>query len=425
MLKAGLLRVFLMLNIMGCVFIRPLLLQHAAVIDLINAVLLVFLIPLCWMDFTHLPAHYKSFAYATLAWILIGGIASITSLFPLQAFGYVLKEIYLLVLSTLFVVGLRELKGYTLFVEVWLYTSLFEALATIAYYLTLHPARSIGTFADPNMAADYLAISIIFAAGAPIDRVSKTLMLGVLIIALLLAGSIGALAALILVFIATSMLFLIRKPTKRHAARLLFMASLLCIVFWGYLAMPSGAYKELECLSPVIKPLEHIDISTNGHMSAIISAFRVWSLHPLTLGVGPGMLTFYKRELGLPNQSEAHNDFLASLVEKGMLGLLALLLMWWLLIKQSIILLMRGGFGRILAAALCLVALQTLQIELIHWRHIWLLIAAIFAYPISESSTIAFRAMNTSLPNSIKSTFRAQQRTELSVHNDDKCPPSS
>jgi O-antigen ligase len=321
------------------------------------------------------------FLILVTSWILVGGLAALFSSFPLIAFGYVLKETYLLFLFLCIVLALKEISNRVLFSRLWLGVALFEALAVIGLYVIARPDRSAGTFDDPNMAANYLALSLLLVTASSVNPKLKVLALPVLTLALLLTGSLGAVLALGVATFCWVILVLLRRPGLKVVALAAGLSAVLVALLWGYLLVPTiritapGSTRAVE----VVRPLDHISKSIADHTRTIGTAFALWVKHPFHLGIGPGTLEYYEQEQGV-GAFEAHNDLLASLLEKGLLGFLLLLAVWVVLFRQALKVATLGRFGIGLAFAVLVIFMQSQQIELIHWRQIWLVFAAVFGY---------------------------------------------
>jgi hypothetical protein len=79
----------------------------------------------------------------------------------------------------------------------------------------------------------------------------------------------------------------------------------------------------------------------------------------------------------LPGDQEAHNEFLAYLTERSLIGLIGLILLYLAIWRLG----PRGGVTRALVIGF---ALQSLVRETLHYRHLWLLLA--FALVLDETA---------------------------------------
>ena len=252
--------------------------------------------------------------------------------------------------------------------------------------------RAYGTFYDPNMFAGYLVMSLFFVLSMgrrlawPV-RWGSIMLMTVCIIATKSNGAMLSLLAGLAVWV------LVRAWTRRIplvaiVASALIVVSLGLGALWLNAGVGVGARQLSEFQSRSF-------LARAGHSSA--GRFTIWKNLQETyarspLGIGPGnsrWLTLSIEDRLRPNSlqaKEAHNDYLAYAIERGPLGLLGLLV------------LLGSAFGKLGAAArrredpqgaddthgtlaaamtgaLAAAAVHALTIEVLHFRHFWMLLA--------------------------------------------------
>lgn len=223
--------------------------------------------------------------------------------------------------------------------------------------------RAQAGFANPNLAAHFLGTNLIILTRSPIPRWLR-MSAGLLCLGgLVAAGSFGALLMVVGSF--AYLVFTLPRWRRPLITRGVLPLALIVAVVLGV-----TAEVPLATLSETGFTPEHLERSSGGRLERWSAALDVALTHPL--GLGPGS----NRGLGLlPTQQEAHNEYLAYLTERSVLGLTGLLLLYltiWQLGRP-------GGVTRALTIGFIL---QSLVRETLHYRHLWLLLA--FAIVLEE-----------------------------------------
>jgi hypothetical protein len=116
-------------------------------------------------------------------------------------------------------------------------------------------------------------------------------------------------------------------------------------------------------------------------------ALRLWFTGAVVPGVGPGNTETTLRSRQAPYVKEAHDDYLAALLERGVLGELALLLLAVAVaVRLRRICARPTGPARsvvprpeLLAAAVLAIGISALFYEVLHFRHVWALFGLVAA----------------------------------------------
>jgi O-antigen ligase len=259
-------------------------------------------------------------------------------------------------------------------------------------------ARASLTTGDPNLAANYLVVSMFMLYAArwparPVRRVGASL---VLLAAILLTGSNGAIIAVVI-------------------GALVSMVAAICIrtgwrLFPGLVAL--GAFGVLlMSIAPVARWQQ--DIVTNAQASSIpivrdsfgredqSSSTRHTLLDESiklfhsdgALGTGPASTKHLLAAGQFPYQKEAHDDYMAALTERGALGVLGLALLIGAAARRvsAVTQVPRSSGQSVMAPAPvvgCAVALATsgLFYEILHFRQLWVFLALIATAPRAKRS---------------------------------------
>ncbi len=231
------------------------------------------------------------------------------------------------------------------------------AVATVIVVLLLLAEtglRAAAVFPNPNVAAHYLGANLIVLSRAPISRWLRVTASGFALVGLVVTGSFGALLMVVGAFAylgATS-------SASSGRSRLRILVPILLVTVFGIVMvnLPSST-------SDTGFNVKHLERSSTGRLGKWTATSEVVRDHPL--GIGPGS----NRGLGLlPDQQEAHNEYLAYLSERGVVGLAGLIALYGALWLYGA----PGGLTRALTIGF---ALQSLVRETFHYRHVWLLLA--------------------------------------------------
>jgi putative inorganic carbon (hco3(-)) transporter len=155
------------------------------------------------------------------------------------------------------------------------------------------------------------------------------------VVAVVYSQSRAALIALLVVAVAIGVL---------HGVRLRVLAVAVCgLIALGTLVLPQSLQQRIDALSdaagssgPTLQ-----DSSLRGRTSENLAALRMWADHPL-LGVGPDNFEVhyqtYSETIGIDQRAQrrgAHNLYLESLAETGLLGAVAFFGVLWLALSGA------------------------------------------------------------------------------------------
>jgi O-antigen ligase len=332
-------------------------------------------------------------------------VATINAISPGNAYLAMTQDFYLFAWFVMLVNLLRDGRDLKTFRVIWMWTA--NAVALFGIYRVLAVGhmglgglvsprgfRAISTFYDPNMCADYLVLSlfVVIGLGEEIGRLVRWSSIGLLLVGILATKSMGGLTSL---GVGLAVWLLARAWTLRIspaglAAFGLLGASLALGAFWVVKGMGVGeAQLGSAASSSVLGRAGH---SSEGRFAIWGSLFRRYVKTPL--GIGPGnsqSVPLSAEERERPNSlmsKEAHNDYLAYLIERGPLGLLGLLFLklgvfgrlitWWRRrVRQG----HRTG-GVFIAASIAAFfasSIHSFTLETLHFRHEWLFLAMVCA----------------------------------------------
>ncbi len=305
-----------------------------------------------------------------------------------------LRLIWVLVASAISIIGIVQVVTHG-------HASLLDVIKPKGF-------RALGTFDQPDTLSDYLVMSIfmVLSLNEEVGRMVRWSAIAIIGIGLVATKANGGIIALMSGLIAWT---LVRAWTKRVSytrlvAGALFALSVGLVAVWLVegVGVGSSQIKQLQANS-ILGRMSH---SSEGRMKIWGTLWRRYLNNPL--GIGPGnsrwqVLTIEERvrpTVG-PTETfdsgadpfvskEAHNDYVSYLIERGPLALLGLLILkfqvfgritqWWRGRAGSSRSRVRGGplaaatFGAWVASWV-----NSNTIETLHFRHVWLFLAMVYA----------------------------------------------
>ncbi len=218
--------------------------------------------------------------------------------------------------------------------------------------------RASGTFPNPNVAANLLAMGLLCWSAAPFRWAPKLGVIIVALVGLLSAASFGSMLQLSVGFGYLGITHLDRAGEMIRGRRLVatvlvaFVAVLGILVFT--LVGASGSDQK--------SGFNQARFDRSGGLRFAVWFEAIDKIPDAPWGVGPGSV----RGLDLnAHETELHNEPLAYLVERGVIGLFGLFLMWFALLRLS----PRGSQARAMVLAYIFGSFFR---ETWHYRHFWL-----------------------------------------------------
>lgn len=350
-------------------------------------------------------------AAAAIGLILVGSLLALTRGTDLPTgLRTLLVDGYLLLLLVMVVNRLRDdERALRLVLVIWAVSALVWATVLVGAHFHALP-RSLVTLLqvrgnakrqagptgnNPNLAASYMVISffVLLASSWPRARMARVLAAGWLVLGLYATGSLGGLAGLAAggSFLALAgYLRAGRTPfgvQARVGALVLGLVAVAVLVL-STVGVPRPTVSAAATLSAQAKgrglgdSVGRLDKSLNGRIGLWSSALAKTGSRAV-LGIGPGEA---KDELSISNGNgvhSLHNDFLAYLVERGVIGLVGLLVLYVALVKRAVRLAAGDAARRItlqaLGAAVVANIVDSFVHETLHFRHAIVLFALLWA----------------------------------------------
>jgi hypothetical protein len=282
----------------------------------------------------------------------------------------------------------------------WAYSSigwaalLFAALATGSSSLTgqstTEGSRTALTFGNPNVSASYyfISIMIIWASGCPRRRGLRFVAYGLLLAALVSTGSNSGIVSLI---VGTAVATLV--GVYRRAGVVPAVTALAFLVLGGSLVASNVSLEGIQerahgsryaFVRDGLGRSQGSEVQRRLLLSESVELYQTGG----PLGQGPVSTKAILQTKLAPFAKEAHDDYFAALIERGVLGLLGILLLVFSLGLRALSLARRRlaeGYRAVvirpnaLVGAVAGTVVASTTNEFFHVRHVWTLFAFVAA----------------------------------------------
>jgi O-antigen ligase len=330
--------------------------------------------------------------------VIAGTIAAMAGDLPWQGAVTVVQDLYLLAWAAALANFGRTAERAGFIVDVW-------CISAAAWAIVLVPAfgpstlsggadaeRAGFTFGEQNAAGLYFALSllVILAARRPRRRRWRAPALAAITLGLLLSGSLAAISGLF-AGLAVALVLQVRARSGLVTATA-FSFALLLVAGSSVLVAQRGELIDVASQSP--NPLVRNSIGRGADSSserALVNQ-QTFGLFQTSgfLGRGPVTTEHTLRQQEAAYPHEAHNDWVAALVERGVLGFTGLLLLALELLVLALSIWkparLKRSFAAVLPAPAYLVAglvavtVYSLTHEVLHERPLWTLFGVVAAF---------------------------------------------
>lgn len=327
--------------------------------------------------------------------LMLGGALAATLADAPVASGLVLgQDLLLLLWATAIGCGVDDLAVLRAAVTAWSRVAPAYALVGVLAYVggisalsgvtSADGARASYTFGDPNYAGNYLVLSllVIIAARRPRRRALRAGSILVILVAIAFTGSNGAAVTLL----AAVLTLVVVYSYRRHGPALAVLtvaASAGVAVLVVTVALPRIDIQSIRDQAAGSVPLLRDSVGRSGSTSqrATINSegYRLF-LNSDATGFGPAQTKASLAASQAPYVKEAHNDYLATLLERGVIGCVGLLLLGAAMCRRCGVLVTAAVPPAVreilprpwaLVAGLPVMACAAGFYEVLHFRHLW------------------------------------------------------
>jgi hypothetical protein len=250
--------------------------------------------------------------------------------------------------------------------------------------------RTALTFVDPNIAANYFFLSfmVVWAAQCPRRRSRRLAADGVLLAAIFTTGSSGGLVSLALGVGVATVLTIYRKHGATPAISAAALGAVAVFAFHSTVTISSIQQAAANSRWTYLRDGLGREAHSAESRQAIFSESTALYDTSGALGDGPVSTKPRLRHAQAPVVKEAHDDYVAALLERGIVGFAGLLLLFGALLVRSASAAtgkLADGFERVvpnpqaLTGAIAGVLVAASVYEVLHMRHVWTLFAIVGA----------------------------------------------
>ncbi len=327
--------------------------------------------------------------------MLIGGaLAALVAQAPLGSALVLVQDGLLLLWCATIALGRHDPAIIAFVTRAWCRTAAVYATVGVAAYLiglnalsgvsAKDGVRASYTLGDPNLAGNYLVVSLFMMVACKCPRSPGMRRLAYLMV-LLAMGFTGSNGAMLTLLVGGGLAVTLWRYQRGALQGTVTLAvSLLLASVMVFLVMPRadlGSLREQAAGSvPLLRDsFGRSGSSTSERATILQEGFTLFMQGDVT-GYGPARTKATLQETQAPYVKEAHSDYLAALLERGLLGALGLLVLGVAIIVRCTRLLMHSlppPYDAIVPRPWLLVAIAPVMAtaagfyETLHFRHLW------------------------------------------------------
>lgn len=365
------------------------------------------LIAALWVSRERLPISFPYAGGVTL--LVIGGaLAATVAAAPLGTALVLAQDLFLLLWAATLALGRYDPAIIAAATVTWCRVAVvYSALCIVAYVIGFAPLSGVSgkdgvrasyTFGDPNLAGNYLVTSLFVMLACKRPRAASTRRVGYVLV-LVAMGFTGSNGAMLTLLVGTVVCVAVAQWRNRGP-----LAALLSLTVAGVLAsamlvlvLPRVDFDALREQASAGVPLLRDSFGRSGssttERATILDEGTHLFLQGNAFGVGPARTKSTLAATQAPYVKEAHNDYLATLLERGLVGAIGLILLagavaarcwrlvegqlppslaavvprFWLLVAVAPVMAVAGGFY-----------------EVLHFRHLWTWLGIVAALVLAE-----------------------------------------
>ena len=352
------------------------------------------LVAAMWVSRERLPI---AFPYASGVFLLVigGALAATVTAAPISTALVLAQDMFLLLWAVTLALGRYDPAIIAAATVTWCRVAVvYSAIAIVAYLIGFAPlsgvtgkdgVRASYTFGDPNLAGNYLVTSLFVMMACQRPRAASTRRIGyvLVLVAMGFTGSNGAMLTLLIGGVLCISIHIYHRRGAFAGVMSLTVAAVLAATMLVFV-VPRVNFDAIRAQASAGVPLLRDSFGRSGssttERATILGEGKDLFLRGNATGVGPARTKASFAANQEPYVKEAHNDYLATLLERGLIGALGLLLLggaiatrcwrllngtlppalaavvprFWLLVAIAPVMAVAGGFY-----------------EVLHFRHLW------------------------------------------------------
>jgi hypothetical protein len=328
--------------------------------------------------------------------MVIGGlIGALSSNAPVHVVLVVVQDVVLVLWAATLALGRKDPTLIEVATRAWCRSApVLATVGVIAYLVGFAPlsgvtaadaSRASYTFGDPNLAGNYLVLSLLmmYACRRPVRRRVRYASYVIVLVALVMTGSNGGMLSLALALSGCVILNALRRQGATAALATLSLCGVLTIgasVFVGpHIDLTGIRIAAAQSVPLVRDSVGRSDGSAGEREQLFQEGTRLWFSGQGT-GFGPARTKATLLAFQAPYVKEAHNDYLATLLERGPVGVIGLVLLAAATVRNLRQLWRTPLSGRwhdavprawALVVTAPVVAFAGAFYEVLHFRHLW------------------------------------------------------
>jgi O-antigen ligase len=296
---------------------------------------------LLWSVREHLPVKVPYLL--GIAGLLLGGaFASYVSEAPVGVGLVLAQDVLLLAWSAALVLGRHNPAVVGVVTRAWCRTApIYSGVMAVAYLLGINAVSGVSakdgvrasyTFGDPNLAGNYLVVSLFVMAACKCPRSPGVRRIAYLLV-LTAIGFTGSNGAMLTLLVGLVLCFTVSRYRRLGALAgvTTLAASVLVAGMVAVFVMPRvdlGQVREQAAGSvPLLRDSFGRSGSSSSERATIVNEGATLFLQGDATGYGPSRTKAMLAAHQAPYVKEAHNDYLATLLERGLIGALGLLML--------------------------------------------------------------------------------------------------
>jgi O-antigen ligase len=357
-------------------------------------IVLCIVLALLWAARAHLPIKLPYLTGVT-GLILGGAFAAVVSFAPVGVGLVLAQDALLFVWSAVLALGRHNPAIVSAVTVAWCRTAtVYSGVMAVAYLIGFNALSGVSakdgvrasyTFGDPNLAANYLVVSLFMIAACQHPRSPGVRKIAYVLV-LAAIGFTGSNGAMLTLLVGLVLAFAATRYRRQGAVAGLATLAIAALVGGLVVAfvMPRVDLGQVRERAAGSVPLLRDSFGRSGNSSServtIVREGANLFLEGDVLGFGPARTKATLAATQAPYVKEAHNDYLATLLERGVIGAVGLLLLGVAVLVRCVRLVvgtLPKGYAELVPRPWLLAVIGPVMAtaagfyEVLHFRHLW------------------------------------------------------